>query len=39
MNDPDWLEDPSGDDDESSPAGFNDTFESDCYDEWGEEDR
>ena len=31
----DWLEDPEGDDDESSPFGFNEDFESECY---GEED-
>lgn len=29
--DPDWLSDPEGDDDESSPSGFNEDFESDCY--------
>lgn len=31
MSDPDWLEDPAADDDESSPFGFNEDFESDCY--------
>jgi hypothetical protein len=37
MNNPDidWISDPFSDDDENSPFGFNEDFESDCY---GDED-
>ena len=35
MFDIDWCSDPFADDDETSPFGFNEDFESDCY---GEED-
>lgn len=38
MTEPDWLEDPEGDDDESSPSGFNEDFESDCYGDSDAED-
>jgi hypothetical protein len=29
----DWIWDPDSDDDETSPFGFNEDFESDCYGE------